>query len=736
MHVEVSSSNPSMGLSGSGALSHVYAQYPPMRCNIPGSKGLFYDDGNKLLLSPTSDQVYSWKVAPFDPNVEPTSDPISEGPILSVRYSLDGKILAIQRSSYEIQFWNKEKDISFRHMCKPESEKILGFFWTDCPSCNFIIVKTSGMDFLAYDSESQNIQLIKSKRVNVSWYIYTHESRLVLLASGMQCKSFIGFQLSSAGIISLPKFDMLMAKSETNSKPVLASQDIHVVTLYGRIYCLQVDRVAMLLHCYRFYRDAIVPQGSLPIYSSEVSVSVVDNVLLVHQVDAKVVILYDLFAESRTPVSAPLPLLLRGYPKASISSTIPGNDDGHSELKPTNPDEMTIYRDGWTFLNPDLICDTTSGLLWKIHLDLDAISASSSEVSSLLEFLQRRKLEASKAKQLCLGLLRTVILEHRAVGVVAQAMDILMNFYSRAIKTGSYFKGVRSDKMLSSDTQPVHNPKIAADESSREESRGPVETDSSVVPDEHINKSSFLDSDSEGMAGPSSTNSKLVKDAESSGTTAQLPGSSNVPLDVNNTEQPESQIISAAISPDELCRFVLSPVDEELVGDPSYLVAIIVEFLRSAIQERIRVCPSLYVLMIRLLIRAERYGELGLFVIDKIIEPSKEVAYQLVESGRQHLPTRKLSMDMLRQLFLHHDYVLSLLQDGYYLEALRYARKHKVISVRPSLFLEAAYASNDSQHLASVLRFFSDFMPGFKTTSDHVTYCEILNQMNAPYVAA
>lgn len=29
---------------------------------------------------------------------------------------------------------------------------------------------------------------------------------------------------------------------------------------YGRIYCLQVDRVAMLLHSYRFYRDAVVQQ--------------------------------------------------------------------------------------------------------------------------------------------------------------------------------------------------------------------------------------------------------------------------------------------------------------------------------------------------------------------------------------------------------------------------------------------------------------------------------------------
>lgn len=50
-------SKPNIGLSGSDGLSHAYIQYPPLRCNVPGSKGLFYDDGNKLLLSPTVDQV-------------------------------------------------------------------------------------------------------------------------------------------------------------------------------------------------------------------------------------------------------------------------------------------------------------------------------------------------------------------------------------------------------------------------------------------------------------------------------------------------------------------------------------------------------------------------------------------------------------------------------------------------------------------------------------------------------
>lgn len=57
MSGKASSSQLTVGSSGSGGLSHVYIQYPPLRCNVSGSRGLYYDDGNKLLLSPTSDQV-------------------------------------------------------------------------------------------------------------------------------------------------------------------------------------------------------------------------------------------------------------------------------------------------------------------------------------------------------------------------------------------------------------------------------------------------------------------------------------------------------------------------------------------------------------------------------------------------------------------------------------------------------------------------------------------------------
>ena len=46
------------GLGTPGALSHAYVQHPPLRCDIPDIRGLFYDDANKFLIAPTADRVY------------------------------------------------------------------------------------------------------------------------------------------------------------------------------------------------------------------------------------------------------------------------------------------------------------------------------------------------------------------------------------------------------------------------------------------------------------------------------------------------------------------------------------------------------------------------------------------------------------------------------------------------------------------------------------------------------
>ncbi|XP_031483277.1 uncharacterized protein LOC116252845 [Nymphaea colorata] len=778
MFTRGSVAQPRAGLTASGALSHAYVQYPPLRCTVPGAKGLFYDDGNKLLLSPTSDRVYVWQTGLGARCEPPNSDSINDGPVLSIRYSLDGKVIGIHRSNHEVEFKNRETGAIFYGKCKSGSESILGFFWTDCPTCDVVFIKTSGLDLYACELESNMLRLVETKRLYVSWYVYTHESRLVLLASGMQCKSITGYQFSAAGIIHLPKFEMTMTKAEVNKKPILAAEDVHIITVYGRIYCLQVDWMAMLLRFYRFYRDAVIQQGSFSIYSTKVAVSVVDNVLLVHQVDAKVVLLYDIFLDSQAPVSAPLPLLVRGLP---VSNTGPSQASSKQEEplsefieEKTNSDVGTVYGESWNFLVPDLICDAAHGTLWKISLDLEAIATSTSDVPSLLEFLQRRRSDPSKIKELCEALMRTMVLERRPVFMVARAMDVLTASYSHAVKLEGSLKGgagmVYSERSPSSEqdgrtVQAVGSANIYERRGmlTRSGFQGRIlETDPLNPNLEHdrrrLSMSSTSDNDdnlnleilnlkseeplqmplSSGLPGPSTKDHRtnnmeadaIYNDFERTSLQPETSGTQRS-LDASPPGLSKSRISSVAISPEEMYTTVFSLVEEEMVGDPAYLVAVIMEYLKSTAMEKLKVPPDLYVLTIQLLTRNEHYAELGQFIRNQVFEPSKQVALQLLGSGNENFPMHKLGVDMLRKLSLHHDYALVLLRDGYYLEALRYIRRNKVYTVRPSLFLEAAVASNKLEHLASSLRFFLDFKPDFRNSSDYNTFSNILNEMSS-----
>eukprot|EP00249_Psilotum_nudum_P017993 c26590_g1_i1 orf=421-2790(+) len=776
------STSDSAGFSGFGAVSHVYIQYPPFRCNIPGAIGMMYDDGNKLLLVPSPNKVFSWTVNRHPHSDNPSITSIREGPVLALRFSLDRKFLAVQRSNSELELICRETGATCLQQCKYRAERILGFFWTDCPTCNLVFVTTGGLELYALQLEMTSLKLVDARRLNVSWYIYTHESRLVLLASGMQCKTLSGYQFSSGGIINLPKFDVNMAKPESNRKPVLAPEDIQIAIMYGRIYCLQVDRVAMHINLYRFYRDAVVPQGALPIYSINVAISVVDNVLLFHQIDSKVVLLYDISSDPNTPISSPLPLLLRGF-------SIPSGPSSAEQWEVLAPSEAEVYGAGWVFVNPDIILDHAHGLLWRIHLDLEAIMVSSSDIPFLLAFLQRRRQEASKAKQLSLTVLRLAIQERRPLSLIADAMDVITFAYAHATRSSSaltytqfaihslqstygdtHHGGKLACRHVSSSMTGEENhvlPEILEANSDSEQKQNRRENGIGRVVERsgsnEINSSTGnTDQDSQENTSMSDMNA-IVKD-----TTVSLISDSHLqvfpiekedlrngtmllqerpPMSENGSgkshsfethnvrshdsqflELHSSQGVSAAISPNEMLSHVFANVKEEMGMESAFLVASMIEYMRSAAAEKLKVGSALPGLIVQLLARDKRYAELRHFVSSKVLEPSREVALQLVQVGNQNTEMYRLGMDMLKQVLAHTEYVSLLLQSGRLLEALRYVRKNKVGTIPPSTFLDYAAAIPDTHKMACVLRFCLDFVPNFEQTSDYKSYFEILKQ--------
>ncbi|KAG0595682.1 hypothetical protein M758_UG188000 [Ceratodon purpureus] len=744
-----SSSGGESGVGAGGAKSHAYIQYPPLRCDIPGAAGVMYDDGNKLLLVPAPSKIYSWPTNQHPPAEAPGVTNIKEGPILGVRYSLTGKILAIQRTNHEIEFVNKESCTVFKQQCRSGSDRILGFFWTDCPFCDIVFVTTSGLEMYILYLSKNGLKLVEYKNANVSWYVYTHESRLVLLASGMQCKTLSGFQFAAGGIVRLPKYDVTMGKHESNRKPVLAPEDIRLATMYGRLYCVQVDRVALQLHMYRFYRDAVVPQGSLPLFSPHVAISVVDNVLMVHQTDSQVVMLYDILTDPKGPISAPLPLLLRGSPPLPASSSL---GLGKGTKRTLSSAEATIYGEGWVFINPDLVLDHMHGLLWRVRLDLEAVAASSSNLPSLLSFLQRRRFEAPKAKELSLLVMKSMILEHRPLPLIASAMDVVTASFAQASRPpagtgGSGYQPIKSTAgasgginlnagpkasltaipgMQGTGLQSPHNP---ARKDTVKAKTHEIEDDGDLVSDPE----SVISSEIEDAAGPISPREQYSTPSSSSregskGSIMEAPTSNCPSLLGSGLEGLRIGLPAPFISQEDMLQTVFLALEEEMATDSTFLVSTIVEYMRSTSKENVRVPSALQALLVQLLGRDERYHELRQFVAGKLIDPSRAVALQLLDVGANDVGTRKLGMEMLRLLHAHSDYVKLLLQDRRLLEGLRYMRQNKVDAIPAAMFLEAAAGTNDIQKLSSVFRFYLEFLPGFQQTPDFNLYSSRLNQ--------
>ena len=71
---------------------------------------------------------------------------------------------------------------------------------------------------------------------------------------------------------------------------VVDAGDVQLLRIHGRMYCAHIDRFSALLFLHRFYRDALIQQHTLPLYSSRVELSVVDHALLIHNLDAGVVL--------------------------------------------------------------------------------------------------------------------------------------------------------------------------------------------------------------------------------------------------------------------------------------------------------------------------------------------------------------------------------------------------------------------------------------------------------------
>ena len=112
------------------------------------------------------------------------------GKVENLRFSLTHRFVAVQRSDTTLELVDLTQGNTFTHVCRGGGSKtrwrILGFQWTGTPVSDLLVVTSAGVEFYLVLPERCALKLVKTVQHAVSWCVYSHETRLLLLATGPQ----------------------------------------------------------------------------------------------------------------------------------------------------------------------------------------------------------------------------------------------------------------------------------------------------------------------------------------------------------------------------------------------------------------------------------------------------------------------------------------------------------------------------------------------------------------------
>ena len=155
---------------------------------------------------------------------------------------------------------------------------------------------------------------------------------------------------------------------------------------------------------------------------------------------------------------------------------------------------------------------------------------------------------------------------------------------------------------------------------------------------------------------------------------------------------------------------VFVPFSERKDMSYRFLVAALVEYIRSLHQVLIQVEHFLFELMMNILIENRCFYQLHQFLQYHVISDSKPLACLLLSRELVYPPATQLAMDMFKRLSTADGEIIDiLLSRGQLLSALRYVRAtDKVDSVSARQFLEAAANEDNNSIFYTVYKFFEE----------------------------
>lgn len=105
------------------------------------------------------------------------------GPVISIKFSLNKKVLAVQRTTSSVEFMNfngTSVETEYSQSCKKNSN-VLGFVWSQ--NNEVALVTDHGIELYLVIPEKRSLKHLKTTSVTVQWFVWCPQNKIALLAS-------------------------------------------------------------------------------------------------------------------------------------------------------------------------------------------------------------------------------------------------------------------------------------------------------------------------------------------------------------------------------------------------------------------------------------------------------------------------------------------------------------------------------------------------------------------------
>nr|XP_049707896.1 regulator of MON1-CCZ1 complex isoform X5 [Helicoverpa armigera]XP_049707897.1 regulator of MON1-CCZ1 complex isoform X6 [Helicoverpa armigera]XP_049707898.1 regulator of MON1-CCZ1 complex isoform X7 [Helicoverpa armigera]XP_049707899.1 regulator of MON1-CCZ1 complex isoform X8 [Helicoverpa armigera]XP_049707900.1 regulator of MON1-CCZ1 complex isoform X9 [Helicoverpa armigera]XP_049707901.1 regulator of MON1-CCZ1 complex isoform X10 [Helicoverpa armigera] len=348
---------------------------------------VFFDDSNGQVFTVRSGGVTGVTVNGMDESKSTSFRMEDRGPIISIKFSPDLKILAIQRNqdtqNATVEFVNFKDlaptNVEYSHTCKWKNAKILGFVWPKVNEITFIT--DHGIELLQVLPEKKQLKSLKNTSFSCAWFSWCSQSNIVLLA-GNNGLLLQPFSLNNSTITKLQKLEL------EATRPVV-ERDVFILRLCEATWCA----VFRHGHCATVSAPGPTEVWLMPItgpaglHSTHVlktglvgrfAVNVVDDLIVVHHQASQSSQIFDIMEESRAENNCVVHI-----------PVVPG-----VSMKPALVGDMLcpMYSDTWVVFQPDYIIDARLGCLWRVRLVPSGLAHElpKDELSKIVAVLLRR----------------------------------------------------------------------------------------------------------------------------------------------------------------------------------------------------------------------------------------------------------------------------------------------------------------------------------------------------------